>query len=180
MENGGTRSAEADVKKICAICGERDDSAHEFEFYYGKKTSEAVVSKVEPSAHRVDGNFKAPICHSCYNRNHYPVIFAGIFAIVTLLSGSLYVQFRFQLDGYPFALSFFYILAGIGVYQNYAIIKKYKTGVMSALVADDGAKQLIKEKKSDFISRGYDTFWTPDEYRQMQRKSGSLPERQPE
>ncbi len=180
MENRETTAADTSAEKRCSICGAHDDSACEFEFYYGNKTRDVKTSKVDPSAHKVKGSFKGPICHRCYNRNHYLVIFAGVFGIIALLAGSLYLQFRFQMDGYPIALSFFYILAGIGVYQNYKIIKKYKTGVIDGLVADDGAKQLIKEKRDGLASEGYDTFWTPDEYRQMQRKLHPQPEQQSE
>jgi hypothetical protein len=117
------------------------------EFYYGKRTNNGRTSKVDPDSHTVGGKYKGFICHKCFNRNHYLPILAGVSAIIMLLSGSLYIQYTFQMENYPLALSIFYLIAGYGIYQISTIMKKYKKGEINSMVVDDGSKQLIKEKK---------------------------------
>ena len=155
------------LEKDCCICGKRDDMAHEFEFHYGNKIGKENTSKTDLASHKIKGNFKGYICHACFKKNHMLPVYIGVTSMMTVFSGSLWFMQTFELTSYPLGLSFLYLIIGYGIYQTFSIVRKYNKSDITVFVIDDGAKILIKNFKKDLIAKGYDTFWTPDEYNQM-------------
>jgi hypothetical protein len=166
-------------EKICCICGRSDETAHEFEFHYGKSRGIAKTSKVDPTAYNVKGAFKGFICHRCFYLNHMPALLVGLFVALAILFGSWYYTIASHQQEYPFYLTLVVVVIGFGTYQTFSIMKKYHNSKIDGFVIDDGAKLLIKNKKQGYIQQGYDSFWTPDEYNQMQEKLRPKPSPEP-
>jgi hypothetical protein len=155
------------AETCCCICGRNDSSANEFEFYYGKQGERIIADdKKSPRLFDLRGIHKGHICHRCFTKTHLPIMLAGVFGIIAVLSGSLYMQFTFQLSNYPIALSALIIIIGIGIHQTASIIRKNRKHDLTPMVLDDGSKLLIKYKKRIYEETGCDTFLTPDLYKQ--------------